>query len=176
MQALVMTATRSGLRDPHHAWQSLLGSVNILATCAIGFMTYLQVDGLQVFPQVARVLITVQHHLQTGRRLQEVELVVAGPEGVEAARLTDAQRRAHWRFAGRPARIHAAQLHVWHRHGGAMLRSREWQAEGRAEGVTNSGSIAAAKVFKEKNRPNIIFWSSLTVPAPCRTGFGRDHS
>ena len=38
------------------------------------------------------------------------------------------------------------------------------------------GSIAAAKVFREKKRPNIIFWSSAGVPAPCFTDFGRDHS
>ena len=38
------------------------------------------------------------------------------------------------------------------------------------------GSIAAANVFNEKNSPNIIFWSSEVVPAPCLTDFGLDHS
>lgn len=38
------------------------------------------------------------------------------------------------------------------------------------------GSIAAVNVFKEKKSPNIIFWSSADVPAPCFTNLGRDHS
>ncbi len=38
------------------------------------------------------------------------------------------------------------------------------------------GSMAAANVFSEKNSPNIIFWSSKGVPAPCLTDLGLDHS
>ena len=62
--------------------------------------SHLQVDSLQVFPEVACILVTIEHHLEARRRLQEVQLVVAGAEGVKAARLANAQRRAHRRLAG----------------------------------------------------------------------------
>lgn len=50
-----------------------------------------------------------------------------------------------------------------------------WCSQNRCEAHI-LGSIAAANVFNEKNSPNIIFWSSEVVPAPCLTSFGLDHS
>lgn len=38
------------------------------------------------------------------------------------------------------------------------------------------GSMVAQKFERVQKRPNICFWSSANVPAPCFTDFGRNHS
>lgn len=38
------------------------------------------------------------------------------------------------------------------------------------------GSSVAQKLLSVQNRPNICFWSSSSVPAPCLTDLGRYHS
>lgn len=38
------------------------------------------------------------------------------------------------------------------------------------------GSMVAQKLLSVQQRPNICFWSSSKVPAPCLTDLGLNHS